>query len=392
MASAKPSLPPDPLPALPDPAYDGQLGPYAYSPLREVTGTRINPAAVGWYRRREALTSQRGVLSCAHPDLAGWLGDIRSFDPFTWVSQPKPSDWPLPAILPQITVTGNKLPFPLPDDINTYMIEYENLTMPGKLPDKPWVLDLKSKFPEDAQLILTFFGGKRELFWGLWTESGFWHHPFLDNFTAICLPDFSSFSDDPIPQSLLGERMQMIFAREGAQAGRTIIPKIAWRSEDSFRRQIELWVSQYPRVNTIMLNCYGHGIDRATWAWRWLYAIEKYCKGHDHIRWIIAGITQGWAIRELNEIFPKKNYSLLPSKLQFIAAQRKAVDPEVMAQRFANKMRHLGAYWSGEEIAEAFPKPTKWPTFEDAKLKLKPKDDKQTEPRSDDDSTVADEE
>jgi hypothetical protein len=363
----KAQLPPDPIPPLHDVVYGGP-SPYAYSDLRSVTGTRINPHAVAWYRRREVMTSRRGVLSGVHPDLKGWLGDIRSFDPFCKVIQHPINEWPLPCIIPQVSVTGNPLPFPLKP--GTYMIDYQYLTIPGKLPEKDWVINLKDKFPEGSELILTFFGGERKLFWSLWTQMGFWRHPFLQNFKAIAIPDFDSYSDSPIPQSLLGERMQMVFANEGAANGHTIIPKVAWRNEDSFRRQIEMWTAQYPKVHTIILNCYGNNINKRYWHWRWLMAAEKYCADKDHIRWIFAGMTPGWVVRELNEIFPKKNYCLLPSGLQFVAAQRKAVDPLVMADKFQIKMAEMASYWKGEVVAEKMARPTFWPTYQDARIKL----------------------
>ena len=97
---------------------------------------------------------------------------------------------------------------------------------------------------------------------GLWTLREFWYSPFLNNFSGIILPDFSAFSDDPWPQSLFGERMQQIFGQEGSESGRNIIPSIAWCGEESLRRQMALWCSQAPQVNTIMLDCYGAGRDR----------------------------------------------------------------------------------------------------------------------------------
>ena len=181
------------------------------------------------------------------------------------------------------------------------------------------------------------------------------------------MPDFSAFSDDPVPQYLLGERMQQIFASEGTAAGKVTIPSIAWSSEKSLRRQLELWTSQYPRVNTIHLDCDGSNVDKTLWAWRWLYAMEKYCAGRDHIRWLISGMSSGWVIRELNRIFPKKNYCLMPSVSSFIGATKGSTDPEWQGQKFRSKMLQLQALRNGDEVAELGERPDYWPKYSDIK-------------------------
>jgi len=371
MKMARSNLPPDPLPALPDPSYDGKLGPYSASALRDVVGTRINPDAIGWYRRRETLKSPMcPAKTCAHPELEGWLGDVGSFDPHSRLQQAPASQWPISAIIPRMTIWGAKLPFAL--EPATYMLDYLSLNSdPHAPPSRQWVSQLRECFPEGSRLILSFFGpsgpgpGSRvPLTLGLWTlQSAFWSAPFLKQFDALVSPGFSPYSDDTFPQMLFGERMDQIFGQEATDSGQTFIPSIAWCTVDSLRRQIELWVSQYPKVNTVLLDCYGSGVDRVGWAWHWLYALEKYCAPHTHIRWLFTGMTSGWIIRELNRIFPQRNYSLITTASLQIAATRGTTDKERMAQRFRRSVARLEDLRSGRVVADAQPRPDHWPMF-----------------------------
>jgi hypothetical protein len=359
-------LPPDPLPPLPEP-HSGEPGPYSRSPLRDVCGSRINPDAIGWYRRRELMKSPEcGVKTCAHPDLEQWLGNVGSFDPRMMIKQPPASEWPLSAVIAQIQVWGNKLPYPLPENL-TCLVNYEDLAPnPHTPPTDERIINLRERFDPSHKLILGFFGEHRYKL-GLWTMETFWHEPFLDNFDAVLMPDFSAFSDDPIPQSLLGERMLQIFAEEGYQAGRTVIPTIAWRSEDSLRRQVELVASLYPRVNTVMLDCYGGHVERVKWAWRWLFAIEKYCADLP-IRWLIAGMSAGWAVVELREMFPRGNFHIITPAAMHRVAMSAVAKPEIAAARFYQKIRAIEEVRSGERTPTRMPRPDEWPTFSQAKL------------------------
>ena len=358
------NLPPDPLPPLADPCFGDQPGPYSASPLRDVCGTRIQPDALGFYKHRELLCrADTWVKTCAHPELEAWLGDVGGFDPRSALSQPALSEWPLSAIIPRLSVWGEQLPFPL--DPATYVIDYTYLhSNPRTLPERAWVMRLRERFPEGAKLILAFFGN-RALTLGLWPQIEFWHHPFLDQFDAVLMPDFSAFSDDPTPQYLLGERMQQVFAQDGARAGRTVIPSIAWTTESSLRRQIELWASRYPSVNTIHLDCYGSQVDRTGWNWRWLFAMEKYCAHLPHIRWLVSGMTSGWTVRELNRIFPAGNYCLAPSVSAYLGVMSGSRDPAWQAQAFRIKMRRFEDLKAGREVAEPMARPDSWPTFSD---------------------------
>src|ERR1017187_46318 len=183
-------LPPEVLPPLPDPAFGNRPGPYAYSELRRVVGTRINPDSIGWYKRRDLLRSPVAAKTCAHPELEGWLGDVRSYDPQARVTQPSLSKWPFTGVVPRVSVSAN-LRFPLAPA--TYMIDYAELNSnPTVVAVRPWVENLKAQFPEGSDLLLSFFGN-RNLVLGLWTQLDFWYAPFLDNFTGIILPDFSAF-------------------------------------------------------------------------------------------------------------------------------------------------------------------------------------------------------
>ena len=359
-------LPPNPLPAMLDPCFSNKPSPYSQSGLADVCGSRIAPDSIGWYRRRNLLRLPNSpIKTCVHPEMEFWLGDVGSYDPRAQMRQPAIQDWPMTAIVPQIVVWGEKMPFPVPP--MTYVIAYRYLhSNPQTLPERGWVMRLRERFPEGSQLILFFFHSHK-LKLGLWGLTDFWYHPFLDQFDAVIMPDFSAFSDDPVPQYLLGERMQQIFASEGTAAGKVTIPSIAWSSEKSLRRQLELWTSQYPRVNTIHLDCDGSNVDKTLWAWRWLYAMEKYCAGRDHIRWLISGMSSGWVIRELNRIFPKKNYCLMPSVSSFIGATKGSTDPEWQGQKFRSKMLQLQALRNGDEVAELGERPDYWPKYSDIK-------------------------
>lgn len=358
-------LPPEILPPLDDPVFGGP-GPYSVSDLRDVCGTRINPDSVGWYKRRELISSPNcPAKTCAHPELDQWLGDVGSFDPRGNVVQPALSKWEFSAVCPRIVVWGENLDFPL--EAATYVIDYPYLhSNPRTLPSREWVLKLKDRFPPGTKLLLSFFGD-RSLTLGLWTQTDFWFHPFLDQFDGVILPDFSAYSDDPVPQYLLGERMQQIFGQEGSEAGRAVIPSIAWSSEESLRRQVELWVSRAPKVNTIQLDCYGSNVDRTGWIWRWLFAIEKYCSNKPYIRWLISGVTAGWAIRELNRIFPEGNYHLIPSVSMFISSTMKTTDADFKALQFKRRMVKIEELRSGTVVADKAIRPDVWPKFSDLK-------------------------
>lgn len=359
----KGKLPPEDL-TLPDPCFQDGRGPYHVSALRDVCGTRINPDAIGWYKRRQLLTRPECPAKTAvHPDIELWLGDVGSFDPRSQVVQPPLSEWPFSAVMPRIVVYGEKLAFPL--DPMTYVIFYKDLhSNPRTLPSRPWVSRLKERFPEGTQLVLSFLAG-RALINGLWAQTEFWQAEFLRQFDAVVIPDFSAFSDDPVPQSLLGERMHQIFAQEGSEAGHNVIPAIAWMDEYSLRRQIELWVSAYPKVNTILIDCDGTNVDPTGWKWRNLFAIEKYCAPHSHIRWLISGITPGWAIRELNDMFPKRNYHIIPSVSVYVNAMQSSPDPGFRHHKFMQRIKQIEAFRAGTEVADRMPKPEVWPQFSD---------------------------
>lgn len=357
-------LPPDPLPALKDLVYGG-YSPYAVSPLRDVCGCRINPDALEWYSKREFMKDpNQAPLNCANPLLASWLQDVNSFDPSAEVKQRPREEWPLNAIIPRISVWGTKLPFP--HEAWTYLIDYRYLnSRPGKPPERKWVETLTERFPEGSRLILGFFGNP-ELNGALWGQGrDFWELDFLKQFTAIIAPDFAAYGDDPIPESLLGERMVQIFCTMGSRLGHNLIPTIAWRSIDSFRRQVDFWTGLYPDVHTIQLDCDGFGVNPSLWWWRWIYAMEKYCKGFDNIRWLITGRPKGWVLRELNEIFPAHNYAVLPSVALYNGCLSSSRGEIWMRDTFGRKVRRLEAFWSGEVIADRVPRPDFWPQFRD---------------------------
>jgi hypothetical protein len=351
-------IPPDPLPRLPDPSLPNEESLYAQSDLHQVCGPRINPQAKEWYSHRQSLIEETSpVKSCAHPLLQAWLGDILSFDPRSQITQKPLREWPMTAIAPRVGVSGSRAAFPLQP--MTYMIEY------GELHRNPLSVPLEIKqlvpdyMPEGSRPILVFFG-KREIVDGLWALTDFWEKEWLNQFDAIVAPDFSAFSDDPKPQSLIGERMQQIFAEEGSRAGQNIIPNIAWVNEESFARQVELWSSQYPKINTIHLGAHATNVDKTTWAWCNIFAFEKYLKDLPHIRWLISGMTQGWQIRELNRIFPNKNYSLVAPLHTYLRSTSGTADKDLQAKQFRQFIAKYQDFRSERLVADQHIRPDAW--------------------------------
>jgi hypothetical protein len=357
-------LPPRKLPPLPDPYFDDQPGPYSASALRDVCGTRINPNAKNSYNDRNRMISPGGPFSCVHPEIEEWIGSAEGFDPRSRIKQPPMKEWPLSVVAARIDARNTPMPFDLPE--MTYFVDYSSFhkdlfegPAPGGLADT-----VKERlFPENSQLVLTFYNEKVQKL-NLWSIRNFWQLPFLEQFDAVLMPDFHAYCNDPVPKYLIGERMMQIFAEEGSRAGRTVIPSIAWSTEESLRRQVDLWTSQ-SNINTIRLDCLGAGVHRTGWAWRWIFALEKYVQGMDHIRWIITGMTSGWTIGELNRIFPKKNYTLVTPFSTFIAAQRRSTSREWSTHEFRRQIKRLEEFRSGKNVAEAMTRPAVWPTFAD---------------------------
>jgi hypothetical protein len=292
-----------------------------------------------------------------------WIAQVYGFDPRGFINQPPLSEFPMTAVIPRFSARGEELPYPVPQ--GTYIVDYPSINSnPHKSPERIWAPKIKDSLPDGSQLLLSFFGS-RPLTAGLWALNDFWQTEFIEQFDGILMPDFSNFADDSRPQSLIGERMMQVFAQEGSEAGSNIIPTIAWPSEESLRRQVETWVSQYPAINTIHLDCYGAGVDRVGWIWRWLYGIEKYCQPHQQIRWLISGITTGWAIRELNEMFPNNSYNLIMSVSPFVNSMVGSTDPEYQGQVFRGKIKTLEDFYSGAVVADRMERPEQWPQFRD---------------------------
>jgi hypothetical protein len=351
-----------------DPSFGDKPGPYYLHPLADVCGTRENPDAAYLYHGGE-ITPEASWIASATPGsvLGDWLRQLHSFDSHAEINQPDADEWPLSGVIGNVWPTKVKgRPFPFAP--GTYLIDYQHLaSRPGKPPTKAWVNELRSFFPEGSTLLLGFFGGKRELTTSLWAQRGFWDEAFLDQFDAIIGPDFGSYCNLPTPQIFIGERMQQIFLTEGAEAGHVVIPMISWSTEESLRRQVELWASRPESVNTVLLNCYASEVNPTAWRQRWLAAMHKYLAPHRHIRWIITGMTPGWAIRELNEIFDG-NYCLVPSYGQFIAAQRSAVDADLMGRRYQRHLEKLEDFRTGRVVAPALELPDGILTFQQCRV------------------------
>lgn len=348
-------LPPDPLPALPEP--DGTLGPYAHSPLRTVTGTRVNPEAAAWYQHREAtVTHESPVRTCCHPDLELWLDNVGGFDPRCRMEQLPIDEWPLPRGIPRVRLAKKFPPFDLP--VGAYAVDYQNLNASTRrLPlEDAWVsTEVRQKFPEGSFLILDFVGEHRliEPLWAYGRE--FWEHPFLDQFDAVVIPEFSTFVDDPKPQYLIGERMKQIFAQEGWESGRNVIPSIAWSSETSLRRQADLIGSMWPKVNTVFLDLLGLGVDRVAWLWSRFEMLYRYIAPLPQ-RILISGGSSGWSIAELHEIFPRGNFHLLHIG-PFTNAMRMDATPRRRAEAFRAECHKIEEWGNGLHLPPRMARP-----------------------------------
>jgi hypothetical protein len=77
-------------------------------------------------------------------------------------------------------------------------------------------------------------------------------------------------------------------------------------------------------------------------------------------------MTQGWAIRELNRIFPNKNYSLMPSPSMMVSVlSGGSRDPLWQAAQFRAKIARLEDLRAGREVADAMPRPDHWLSYEE---------------------------
>ncbi|WP_217924720.1 DUF4417 domain-containing protein [Miltoncostaea oceani] len=333
---------------------------YAASPLRSITGTRINPEARYWYDRRGLCTAvDSPVRTGAHPDLVAWIGNVAGFDSRLRMTQPAIEEWPMSRLIPRVHVYKSFPHFELMP--GTYSIDYVSLTKArDRLPGQEWVEDIRGMFPEGSTLLLNFIGNNAQThyIWSLGPE--FWAAPFLRNFDGIVSPEFSTFIDDPKPQFLIGERQKQIFCQEGAEAGFTTIPSIAWSSESSLRRQLDLVMSLYPRVNTVWLDCLGAGVDPTAWTWSRIEMLEKHIPPDFPMRWLVAGAVSGWAIVELHRIFPQGNFHSVNIR-PFAATMGKAGTRGERVARFQTHCRRIEGWLRREDLPPAQPRPESLP-------------------------------
>lgn len=354
-------LPPHPLPPLPEP--DGTMGPYSNSALRSITGTRINPEARFWYdRASQVVVPESPVRTCAHPDLALWLENVGGFDPRMSMRQPDLEHWPMSRLIPRVHLYKSFPPFELMP--GTYSVDYVSLTQASdRLPEQEWVKNIRSMFPEGSRILLNFIGKNQQThyIWHLGRE--FWEAEFLRNFDGIVSPEFSTFLDDPKPQYLIGERQKQIFCQEGFEAGHTTIPSIAWSSESSLRRQLDLVMSLYPRVNTVWMDCLGAGVDPTAWTWSRLEMLEKHIPPDFPMRWLIAGAVSGWAIVELHRIFPRGNFHSVNIR-PFAKTMSKAGTTKERTESFQGHCRRIEGWLRQEDLPPAQPRPELPPEFQ----------------------------
>ncbi len=354
------------LPPLADPAYGG-LGPYASSPLRDVVGARINPDAYGDYyaHAERELAHPESKLSCFHPQLSDNLSAVLGFDPRLALRQLPARLWPLSGVIPMLVPGAQgKLPFAVP--AGSYLIAYSHLVRHpgGTLESDGAILRLKESLPPGSSLLLTFHGHYEHLN-AAWMQDGFWDQPFLAHFDGIIIDNFDPFSNSPRPMTLQAERMHQLFMEDGCLAGHNVIPALAWADEPSLRRQVELFVSN-PHLNTVYVDAYGPQVDRQTWSWRWLMALERYVAPHEHVRWLIGGLSSAWQLQELHRIFPAGNFSLVLSRNHFVHVQSGTASRAIQAGKFEASLARLEDLRTGRETATRMPRPDHWPTYAEA--------------------------
>lgn len=348
-------LPPDPLPPIPE--EDGSIGPYAYSPLRSITGTQINPLAQAWYGNLEQCARPDApVRTCAHPELETWIDNVGGFDPRASLRQPALADWPMSRLIPRVHLYRSFPHFELMP--GTYTVDYVSITKAkDRLPEQDWLLNIRSMFPEGSRILLNFIGNNLQthFIWHLGAE--FWEAPFLRQFDGIISPEFSTFLDDPKPQFLIGERQKQIFCQEGHEAGHVTIPSVAWSSESSLRRQLDLWMSMYPRVNTVWLDCLGAGVDPTAWTWSRLELLEKHIPKTFPMRWLVAGAASGWALVELHRMFPLGNFHSVNLR-PFAGTMSRGGTRRERTERFQATCRRLEGWLRKEDLPPAQPRPS----------------------------------
>jgi hypothetical protein len=361
MASKRIGLPPTQLPPSFDPVYRG-ASPYALSGLGRVCGTRINPYCVDLragepayiYDNPGDARSGDSLLTCAHGRDSGrslleaHLGDYGGFDPRCRFRQPPPSAWPLPAIIGRIEA-GATPAMPLP--AGAWMIDYRYLVYRDGT-EKPWTANLRDRFAEGSFLILTFWGDQ-QLKRGLWTDSGFWQRPLLDQFDAVCVPPIHSHCDDPYPQMHAGDRKLQKLVEEGVAAGRLVIPSIAFTNEQHLRRQLDLWGSYKnpdgtPAPFTLMVDANGAGLSSPqTWRLRWLMALRDQFAPLRHGRFLISGLHQHESISELRRIFPDGNFHVVASLPRYLNSLGTALRPQTRADNYLTGLEQLADFYWG---------------------------------------------
>lgn len=322
---------------------------YAHSALRTVTGVSVPEAARGVYRQRALCTHPLSpVRTLAHPELGVWLSETGGFDPRLRITQPPQEEWPMTRLIPRVRPYKSFPPFPLP--AATYAVDYQSLTTAtNRAPDAAWAQDTKALFPAGSRVILDFIGNNQQTQWIYSMGRAFWHEPFLQGFDAIVCPEFSTFENDPAPQMLIGERQKQIFLQEGYDMGFTVIPSLAWSTEDSLRRQLDLVGSLYPAVNTVWLDLLGAEVEGNAWTWGRLEALAKHLPVNLPVRWIVCGASSAWAITELHQIFqgaPFHQVSIRP----YANAVSRAGTPNEQRERFMRACHRTEALLRGEDL------------------------------------------
>lgn len=344
------------LPPRPEPG--GELGLYAHSGLKVVTGTRANPLAKKiWYTRREELTSNSSrVITAAHPQLAEWINILEGLDPEWSLHQPPLSEWPLSRVIPRVKVGPNFPDWEIP--AGSYWFDYSSITGSlRRLPSKPWTLELASRLPEGSTAILGGLGtiAQRLAMWRL--RKVLFRSAFIRQFDAVVCPDFSSYLDDPRPQGLVGERMTQLWAAEAEEAGLRTIPIVSWQDRDALRWQADLLGSLVDagQVNTVYLELLARGVRKKPWLYSRLDDIQAEL-AHLPVRWLLSGADAGGFIGPLREVLPQENFHLVTlwpwmrTGFQVGLREQKAAD-------FRRRCQRLEEMAAGQDLPPAMLRP-----------------------------------
>lgn len=343
---------------LADPSLAGQLSPYAASALRSITSSQINPYAVDLYGSQGTYMSESSdaIITGVHPDLPVWLKYLGGGDS-EWTCQQRPIEQlPLSRVLPRVVMTGAPHPWPIPQ--GSYWIDYANFSRHRtRIPDDGWAMNVRERFPTGSQLVLgpIMDHHVRIAMWNL--RYKLWESDFIKQFDAVVCPDFSSYINDPAPQSLLGERMTQIWTEMAMRHGINVIPIISWSNEDSLARQADRLgaLAEAGLVHTVYIEWLARGVKKDHWIHHRVEAFERHL-AHLPIRWIFSGIESGRVMARIHKALPAGNFHTVG----IWSWKRTQFEPGLTEQRarvFRGKLAQIERHQRGEELPPSLARP-----------------------------------